>query len=54
MVDDFANGVEFHNKDGNKVAEIYIDPASGSMFIETTKGKIMLNGHEYSPYAVFA
>jgi len=52
--DDFANGVEFHSKDGNKVAEIYIDPVSGSMFIETVKGKIMLNGEEYSSIAKLA
>lgn len=52
--DDFSNGVRFCHDDGTVIAEIDVDPVTESMFLSTPRGKVVINGHEYSPYFVFA
>lgn len=52
--DNFGNGVEFHHDNGTKIAEVYVDPATETLFIGSASKNVVINGHLYSPYAVFA
>jgi hypothetical protein len=50
----FLSGIRWKNSSGTTVAEIYIDPASGAMFLETDNGGVYVNGTRVDQGAVFA